>query len=123
MGVELPTDRPLTTGVLARVTGYSRDRVQHVVRVLKLHAVLRAGHLRVFDRETAKQIVRELDRIEKRVAGQQGGKVGSAEGDEQAWKYLLDVLDRVVRRAMPGMKLARRQARQAITKVSEGGKP
>ena len=79
--VQLPTDRLLTPGLLAELTGHTRDRVCYVVRHLGLQPKVRAGHVRVFDAKAADQIVRALDRIEVVKATVSVDGVQSAEVD------------------------------------------
>ncbi len=67
--IDLPTDRLLTVGTLAQLTGHTRDRVAFVVQSRGIKATARAGRVRVFDAATAERILRELEAIEARQSG------------------------------------------------------
>ena len=64
--VSIPLDEPITTGMLARITGHPRDRVVYAVNRLGLTPAGRAGNVRIFSHEAAGRIIAELERLERR---------------------------------------------------------
>ena len=58
------TGEVATATAIAKVTGYSRNRIARIIRVHGIDPVTRAGNVRVFDDAAVDVIVSEADAIE-----------------------------------------------------------